>query len=147
MTVGNNCNSRVTSPDGEANAFFNVGTSCQVTAVVNFPGNKSNEPVFIGQIQLNLGITKTMHGDSRTTFTVVEGSDLISVDANGIVTVKSVGSGQARVAVSFPNYDFASHLDAEKVTIQVVALEALSISVKPYPSYASTFIILQSQFS
>ena len=73
--------------------------------------------------------------DERTVYEVVEGADLVEVDANGVVRMKSVGRGVAVIQVSFPNYDQARHLAPASVTITLLEMTSITLSFLPFPGY------------
>ena len=68
-------------------------------------------------------------------YEVVTGADLVEVDANGIVRMKSVGRGVAVIQVSFPNYDQARHLAPASLTITLLEMTSIALTFVPYPGY------------
>ena len=80
-----------------------------------------------------------MTSDERTTYTVVQGADLVDISDSGVVTMKAVGSGAVEIQVSFPNYMQAQHLAAASVSLTLVQMTGISLTFLPYPGYISGF--------
>jgi len=100
----------------------NVPTTLQLTVKIRYVGD----------------ITVDFTEDSRTVYTITNGTAFASVSSTGLVTVTDAGQyGTITVEVTFPDYTEAGSLKASR-SIYSVGVDSLTLIATPYPAYSTS---------